>query len=153
TGTGGATQAATPCSILNAAGNNCVAAHSTVRVIYPGYTGPLYQVCKGTAGTGPNSCSSGTTMDIGSTGGFANAAAQDTFCSGATCSISIIYDQSPMKSDLKVAPAGGAKGTPDRPASATALKITLSGHSVYGVLIKPNQGYRAGCSGCGVTTP
>jgi non-reducing end alpha-L-arabinofuranosidase len=153
TGTGGTTVAATPCSILAAAGNTCVAAHSTVRVIYPGYTGPLYQVCKGTAGTGPNSCSSGTTMDIGSTGGFANAAAQDTFCGSSTCSISIIYDQSPMKNDLKVAPSGGAKPTADSPASATALKLTLSGHSVYGVLIKPNQGYRAGCTGCGVVTP
>jgi len=130
-----------------------VAAHSTVRVVYPGYTGPLYQLCKGTAGTGPNSCTSGTTKDIGSVGGYADAASQDTFCSGATCSISIIYDQSPMKNDLKVAPAGGAKNTPDSPASATALKISLNGHEAYGVLIKPNQGYRAGCSGCGVVTP
>ncbi|HVZ85420.1 MAG TPA: arabinofuranosidase catalytic domain-containing protein, partial [Polyangia bacterium] len=38
---------ATPCEILAAAGNSCVAAHSTTRVVYPGYTGPLYQVCKG----------------------------------------------------------------------------------------------------------
>ena len=52
-------------------------------------------------------------MDIGSvTGGYADSATQDSFCSGGTCTISIIYDQSPMKNDLKPAPAGGAKGAP-----------------------------------------
>jgi len=154
TGTGGAAPAAdTPCSILAAANSTCVAAHSTVRVLYPGYTGPLYQVCKGTYTTGPASCTSGMTMDIGSVGGYANAAAQDTFCSGGSCTISIIYDQTPMKNDLKPAPAGGAVRTPDNPAVATALKTMVGGHAVYGVLIKPGMGYRAGCSGCGVATP
>jgi hypothetical protein len=154
TGTGGTTPVAeTPCSILAAASSTCVAAHSTVRVLYPGYTGPLYQVCKGSFTTGPNSCTSGMTMDIGSVGGYANAAAQDTFCSGGSCTISIIYDQTPMKNDLKPAPAGGAVRTPDNPAVATALKTMVGGHAVYGVLIKTGMGYRAGCSGCGVVTP
>jgi hypothetical protein len=152
TGTGGSTAASTPCSILNAAGNNCVAAHSTVRVIYPGYTGPLYQVCKGSFTTGPKSCT-GTTQNIGSVSGLADSAAQDSFCSGASCTISIIYDQSPMKNDLYVAPGGGAKSSADNPASATALKTTLNGHTVYGVLIAVGIGYRAGCTGCGVTKP
>jgi len=153
-GTGGAAPAAdTPCSILAAANSTCVAAHSTVRVLYPGYTGPLYQVCKGSYTTGPASCTSGMTMDIGSVGGYANAAAQDTFCSGGSCTISIIYDQTPMKNDLKPAPAGGAVRTPDNPAVATALKTMVGGHTAYGVLIKPGMGYRAGCSGCGVATP
>jgi len=153
-GTGGAAPATdTPCSILAAANSTCVAAHSTVRVLYPGYTGPLYQVCKGSYTTGPSSCTSGMTMDIGSVGGYANAAAQDTFCSGGSCTISIIYDQTPMKNDLKPAPAGGAVRTPDNPAVATALMTKVGGHTVYGVLIKPGMGYRAGCSGCGVATP
>jgi non-reducing end alpha-L-arabinofuranosidase len=152
TGSGGSTASTTPCSILSAAGNSCVAAHSTVRVIYPGYTGPLYQVCKGSSQAGPKSCT-GTTMDIGSvSGGVADTATQDSFCSGATCTISIIYDQSPMKNDLHPGPAGGAKATADNPASATALKTTLNGHEVYGILIQPNIGYRAGCTGCGVTS-
>jgi hypothetical protein len=100
----------------------------------------------------------GMTMDIGSVaGGYANAAAQGTFCAGSTCTISIIYDQSPMKNDLQPAPTGGgAKRTPDNPAFADALKITISGHEAYGVLINPNDardptkgiGYRAGCNGC-----
>jgi hypothetical protein len=88
-------------------------------------------------------------MDIGSVGGFADAAAQDTFCAGATCTISIIYDQSPNKNHLHPSPAGGAKASPNSPVSATALKISIGGHEAYGVLIAPNMGYRAGCTGCG----
>ena len=48
-------------------------------------------------------------MDIGVvTGGYANAASQDTFCSGGTCTISIIYDQSPNGNHLKPAPTAAA---------------------------------------------
>ncbi len=155
-GAGGmVTTAATPCSILAAAGNACVAAHSTVRVIYPGYTGPLYQVCKGASAPGPNSCPGGNTKDIGSVGGYADATTQDTFCTGGSCTISIVYDQSPMKNDLKPAPAGGAKNSPDNPVVATDLPIKLNGHSVYGMYFKhgSTRGYRAGCTACGVVTP
>ena len=158
TGTGGMAASETPCSILAAAGNACVAAHSTVRVVYPGYTGPLYQLCKGSFTAGPKGCTSGMTQDIGSVGGFADSTAHDTFCpTGSMCTISAIYDQSPMKNDLYVAPAGGAKRSADNPANANDLKIKLGGHNVYGVLIKPSasqgMGYRAGCAGCGVGTP
>ncbi len=142
--------AGTPCDIFGSTGNTCVAAHSTARVVYPGYSGPLYQVCKGSFTAGPGSCVSGMTMDIGSVGGYADAAAQDTFCTGGTCTISVIYDQSPNRNDLRPAPAGGMKTTPDNPAIATALKTTLNGHPVYGVFIKVGMGYRAGCTGCGV---
>ena len=161
TGTGGSdpndtdasvSSAGTPCDVLGSAGNTCVAAHSTVRVVYPGYSGPLYQVCKGAFAPGPSSCTSGTTMDIGSVDGYADAASQDAFCTGSTCTISIIYDQSPMKNDLAPSPAGGMKATPDNPALATSLKTTLNGHPVYGVLIKVGMGYRSGCTGCAVVT-
>ncbi len=141
-----------PCDVLGAAGNACVAAHSTVRVLVSGYTGPLYQICKGTFTAGPNSCTSGMTMDIGSVAGYADAASQDTFCSG-TCTISIIYDQSGMKNDLRPAPAGGQKKTPDNPVSATALPIMAGGHKAYGVFIKAGLGYRSGCTGCMNSTP
>ena len=139
------------CDILLAAGNPCVAAHSTVRALYGAYTGNLYQVCKGTFAAGPNSCK-GTTMDIGVvTGGYANAAAQDTFCSGGSCTISIIYDQSANGNHLKPTPTGGgAVGSADNPVNATDLKTTLSGHEVYGAYFKGGMGYRAGCTGCGV---
>ena len=38
------TAAEGPCDILDAAGNPCVAAHSTVRALYAAYDGPLYNV-------------------------------------------------------------------------------------------------------------
>jgi hypothetical protein len=145
--TGGTTTFTGPCDILAAAGNTCAAAHSTVRALYGSYTGSLYQVCKGSSTTGPNSCK-GTTMDIGVVaGGYANAAAQDTFCAGATCTISIIYDQSSNGNHLHPSPTGQRAGALS-PASATALKLTLNGHEVYGVQILTASGYRAGCNGC-----
>jgi len=106
-----------------------------VRALYGNYAGNLYQVQR---------ASDKTTKDIGllSTGGFADSAAQDTFCAGTTCTISIIYDQSPRGNTLTTAPAGGHVPTPDKPANATALKTTASGHTVYGVLVTPGIGYR-----------
>jgi hypothetical protein len=124
-----------------------------VRALYGSYTGPLYQVCKGASGSGPTYCT-GTTKDIGvAAGGVADFMAQDMFCNGATCTISIIYDQSPNGNHLKPSPAGGAKGSPDSPANATDLKTSLNGHTVYGVYIKAGMGYRAGCTGCGTAAP
>jgi len=120
-------------------------------VIVPNYAGPLYQLCKGTAAAGPSSCK-GTTQDVGSKDGYADSATQDTFCSGASCTITKIYDQSGQKNDLEPAPRGGAKGTPDNPADAAALKLTINGHSAYGILIKAGIGYRSGCSGCTIKT-
>src|ERR1019366_9555145 len=85
-----------------------------------------------------------TTKDIDALapGGFADSAAQDTFCAGTTCTISIIYDQSSMGNHLRSAPAGGYKPTPDNEASATALKLTVGGHTVYAVHIPAGIGYR-----------
>jgi hypothetical protein len=86
-------------------------------------------------------------------GGYADSAAQDTFCAGATCTISIIYDQTPNKNDLKPSPPGGAKASADNPVNAADLRTTLNGHPVYGVFVKAGMGYRAGCTGCGVAVP
>jgi hypothetical protein len=86
-----------------------------------------------------------TTKDIGvlTAGGFADAAAQDAFCAGTTCTISIVYDQSPKHNHLTPGPAGGAVSTPDKPANATELKTTIGGHPVYGIRIHPpGVGYR-----------
>src|SRR5450756_3115607 len=47
-----------------------------------------------------------------------------------------------MWNDLTVAPGGGAATSPDQPASATALPITVNGHKAYGVDIEPGMGYR-----------
>ncbi len=131
------------CDLLASLGHPCIAAHSTVRALSSSYTGPLYQVCKGSFVAGPNSCSSGMTQDIGTVaGGYANTKAQDDFCAGSSCTISIIYDQSPNKNDLKPAPAGGPTGkvTPDNPADAAALPTTINGHAAYGILIHGGTG-------------
>jgi hypothetical protein len=130
-------QAATqgPCDIYAAGGTPCVAAHSTTRALYAAYNGSLYQVRR---------ASDNATQNIGllSTGGYANAAAQDSFCSGTTCVITVIYDQSGRGNHLTQAPGGGAAGGPDNLANATAAPTTLAGHKAYGVFVAPGTGYR-----------
>src|SRR5579863_5097540 len=131
-----AAQAATslPCDIYAAAGTPCVAAHSTVRALYASYNGPLYQVKR---------ASDGTTLDIGtlSAGGYANAAAQNSFCAGTTCTITEIFDQSGHGNNLTPGPAGGNGGA-DSPANASALPVMAGGNKVYGVDINAGDGYR-----------
>jgi non-reducing end alpha-L-arabinofuranosidase len=124
-----------PCDIYTAAGTPCVAAHSTTRALYAAYNGSLYQVKR---------ASDSKTSNIGvlSAGGYANAAAQDSFCSGTTCVITIIYDQSGKGNNLTDAPAGGAAGGPDALANATAAPTTLKGHKAYGVYVSGGTGYR-----------
>ena len=133
----GTAQAATslPCDIYAAGGTPCVAAHSTTRALYGSYNGALYQVRRS---------SDNTTQDIGvlSAGGYANAATQDSFCSGTTCVITIIYDQSGRGNHLTQAPGGGAAGGPDNLANATAAPITVDGHKAYGVYVAAGTGYR-----------
>jgi non-reducing end alpha-L-arabinofuranosidase len=130
-----------PCEVLNGAGNECVSAHSTVRVIVKGYTGPLYQVDSGTG-----------TLDIASVDGYADAAAQDGFCGGG-CTISVIYDQSGRGNHLTPAPPGSAKPTPSNPANAGTLPVKINGRSAYGILFRPGQGYRASCNECDFPKP
>jgi hypothetical protein len=133
----GSAQAAAqgPCDIYSAGGTPCVAAHSTTRALYGSYSGALYQVRRS---------SDNTTKDIGvlSAGGYANAAAQDSFCAGTTCVITVIYDQSGHGNNLTQAPAGGAAGGPDNLADATAAPTTLNGNKAYGVYVAPGTGYR-----------
>src|SRR5436305_9233356 len=101
-GTASTAQAAAqgPCDIYASGGTPCVAAHSTTRALYGSYTGSLYQVRRS---------SDNTTRDIGvtSAGGYADAAAQDSFCAGATCLITIIYDQTGKGNHLTQAPGRG----------------------------------------------
>ncbi|HEU5429079.1 MAG TPA: arabinofuranosidase catalytic domain-containing protein [Actinocrinis sp.] len=133
----GTSQAAAqgPCDIYAAGGTPCVAAHSTTRALYGAYSGPLYQVQR---------ASDSTTLNISplTAGGVANAAAQDTFCAGTDCYITIIYDQSGRGNNLTQAPAGGAAGGPDNLAYATAAPTLLGGQKVYGVFVAPGTGYR-----------
>jgi non-reducing end alpha-L-arabinofuranosidase len=128
-----------PCDLYAAGGTPCVAAHSTTRALYAAYNGALYQVRRS---------SDNTTRDIGvlSAGGVANAAAQDSFCAGTTCLITVIYDQSGRNNRLTQAPPGGfsgpASGGFDNLANATAAPTTLNGNKAYGVFVAPGTGYR-----------
>ncbi|WPG98192.1 carbohydrate-binding module family 42 protein [Acrodontium crateriforme] len=130
-----------PCDIYESNGTPCVAAHSTTRSLYGSYTGRLYQLKRG---------SDNATTDISvlaGTGGVANAAAHDSFCSGTTCVFSIIYDQTPSGNDLSQAPPGGAASGPnaggyDDYSAATGAPVLLNGHKAYGVFIAPFTGYR-----------
>lgn len=136
-----------PCDIYAAAGNPCVAAHSTTRALYASYNGPLYQVLRQ---------SDGKTIDIGvirpaaapipDAGGYANAAMQDSFCANTYCWIIKVYDQSAKHNDLTQAPRGGfsgpAMGGFNNVPLADMAPVTLMGHKVYGVFIAPGMGLR-----------
>jgi hypothetical protein len=136
-----------PCDIYAAAGDPCVAAHSTTRALYASYNGPLYQVLRQ---------SDGKTLDIGlvspvavpvpDAGGYANAAAQDAFCANTYCWITKIYDQSPKHNDLIQAPRGGfsgpAMGGFNNIPVADMAPLTIMGHKAYGVFIAPGMGLR-----------
>jgi hypothetical protein len=97
--------------------------------------------------SGPGSCQ-GEALEIGATArGYADAASQEDFCDGS-CRITTIYDQSGRENHLEPSPPGSAKPTPADPAEAWRLPVTISGHAAYGVLLRPEQGYRAGCNEC-----
>ena len=136
-----------PCDIYAAAGDPCVAAHSTTRALYASYSGPLYQVLRQ---------SDGKTLDVGvvqptalpssDPGGYADAAAQDKFCANTYCWITTIYDQSPKHNDLIQAPRGGFNGPAlggfDNLPVADMAPITIMGHKAFGVFIAPGMGLR-----------
>ena len=133
-----------PCDIYAANGAPCVAAHSSTRALYAAYNDPLYQVMRQ---------SDGKTLDIGvvqsslsDPGGYANAAAQDEFCSNTYCWITILYDQSGKGNHLVQAPRGGfsgpAMGGFNNLPIADMAPITIMGHKVYGIFIEPGMGLR-----------
>jgi hypothetical protein len=127
-----------PCDIYAAGNTPCVAAHSTVRSLYAKYAGALYQVKR---------ASDNATQNIGLlSDGYANAAAQDAFCTNTACVITKIYDQSPKHNGLAISSGGHFKGPgpdgSDLGAAADALPVTAGGHQVYGVSISPGMGYR-----------
>ncbi len=120
---GGTGSSLGPCDLYESGGTPCVAAHSTVRALYGAYRGALYQVRR---------ASDGKAVDVGvlGAGGYADSAAQDAFCSGTTCSITILYDQSGRANHLTAAPVGGRATSPARESSATALALNVGGHRV-----------------------
>ena len=144
--TGGAfTRPQGPCDIYAAAGDPCVAAHSTTRALYAAYNGPLYQVLRQ---------SDGKTLDIGvvpraasDAGGYADAAAQDAFCANTYCWI--VEDLRPV-AEAQRPDAGAARRIQrsgdgrlqQRLPLADMAPVTVMGHKVYGVFIEPGMGLR-----------
>lgn len=136
-----------PCDVYAAAGDPCVAAHSTTRALYADYNGPLYQVVRQ---------SDGRSLDIGvvqpvaspvpDPGGYADAAAQDAFCANTYCWMTKIYDQSGKHNDLTQAPRGGFSGPAlggfNNVPVADMAPIMVMGHKVYGIFIEPGMGLR-----------
>ena len=131
-GTGGARRG--PCDIYASGNTPCVAAHSTVRALFGSYDGSLYQVRR---------ASDNATKDIGvlTASGVANASTQDTFCSGASCVVTIIYDQSGRGNHLEYQGQGSSVGGQDKPASATSESVSVSGQKVYSLYINPGNSY------------
>ena len=136
-----------PCDIYVSGGTPCEAAYSTTRAMFASYGGPLYQVQR---------ASDNSTLNIGpqSTGGVVNAASQVSFCSGTTCTITQLYDQTPNGNNLPISPgsscsgcSGGLNGPgpngADIGANAMALPVTIAGQPAFGVLVNNiGTGYR-----------
>ncbi|MEV5957745.1 arabinofuranosidase catalytic domain-containing protein [Streptomyces sp. NPDC051987] len=124
-----------PCDLYAAGGTPCVAAHSTVRALYGSYNGPLYQVRRS---------SDSATRDIGvlAPGGFADAAAQDAFCAGTSCVITVVRDQSGHGNDLWYQGSAQVPGSSQSsPAKATAESLTAGGTKAYSLYINPGNSY------------
>ena len=123
---GAADAAEGPCDITGAAGNPCVAAHSTVRALYAAYDGPLYRVTR---------ASDGQSAEVGllSPGGFANISLHDAFCPELNCNISYIFDQSPQGNHLYQR---------HQLVNASRHRIVVGGGiPVYGMYFDPGFGY------------
>ncbi|MCA2225134.1 arabinofuranosidase catalytic domain-containing protein [Nonomuraea aurantiaca] len=126
---------ARPCDIYASGSTPCVAAHSTTRALYGSYSGNLYQVRRS---------SDSATRDIGvlTAGGVADAAAQDSFCAGATCVITVVYDQSGRGNHLWYQGSSVVPGSPQsRPAIATTESLTVGGGKAYSLYINPGNSY------------
>ena len=113
-----------PCDIYARAKTPCVAAHSLTRALFSNYNGNLYQVRR----------ADGTTKDIPveTMGGYVKSSVQDDFCAGTTCTISIIYDQSSYKNDLKKSPPVFWLKDGGKEASANKAPIYINGRKAYG---------------------
>ncbi len=123
------------CDIYAAGGTPCVAAHSTVRALFRAYSGNLYQVRRS---------SDNATRDVGllAPGGYANAAAQDSFCAGTSCVITVVYDQSGHGNDLWYQGSSVVPGSSQSsPAKATSESLMAGGNKAYSLYINPGNSY------------
>ena len=118
-----------PCDIYKAAGTPCVAAHSTTRALFGSFTGNLYQVRRKSDGAVKD-------IPVEKAGGYVNAVVQDEFCSGTSCTISILYDQTSYHNDLKKSPKTTFIDVGVE-ADANKVTITIAGHKAHGIYTSP----------------
>jgi non-reducing end alpha-L-arabinofuranosidase len=145
--TAAAAASSLPCDIYAAGGTPCEAAYSTTRALFAAYDGPLYQVQR---------TSDGSDLNIGleSAGGVVNSAPQVSFCSGTTCTITELYDQTSNGNNMPISQgtacsgcSGGISGPgpngSDIGSPAMALPVTVGGQRAYGALFDAQgTGYR-----------
>jgi hypothetical protein len=93
-GAGGSTPVADglPGDVAKAAGTPFVAAHAMTRTLFAAYTGPLFKALR-------DSDKEEKDIGIASTG-LVDMAALSSFCSGTTCKVTTLYDQSGNGNDL-----------------------------------------------------
>ena len=121
-----------PCDILAAAGNKCVAAHSTVRALYAHYAGPLYRVQRTVNNATAN-------VSVLKPGGFADIVAHERFCAAGDCVIKNIFDQSPQGNHLGQRISDGVV---HKMVNASKHKISVAGGvEVFGMWFDPGHGY------------
>ena len=139
--------ASLPCDIYAAGSTPCEAAYSTTRALFAAYDGPLYQIQRA-------SDSSYLNIGLESTGGVVDSAPQVSFCSGTTCTITELYDQTSNGNNMPISPgascsgcSGGISGPgpdgSDIGSPAMALRVTVDGQPAYGALFNAQgTGYR-----------
>lgn len=128
-------QAEGTCDIYESGGTPCIAAHSTTRALYGSYDGSLYQIRR---------ASDDTTLDIGvlTAGGPADGTAQDAFCAGTSCVVTVVYDQSGNGNDLWYQGSEQVPGSDQSsPADAMTESLAVGGDKVYSLHIKPGNSY------------
>lgn len=134
-----------PCDILGAAGNLCVAAHSTVRALYVSYAGPLYTVLHTLTNRSED-------VHVLQPGGFADVRQHEAMCPHeGDCVISRVIDQTGNGNHL--APRDdrgcpgykpGMSGHLHNPVDASRHKIHVGAGNteVYGMYFDPGMGYK-----------
>jgi hypothetical protein len=93
TGGSGGSTSTLPGDVAKAAGTPFVAAHAMTRALFASYTGSLFQALR---------VSDKQVKDIGivASTGLADLAILSTFCSGTSCKVTTLYDQSGNGNDM-----------------------------------------------------
>lgn len=128
-----------PCDILASAGNQCFAAHSTVRALFEAYGGPLYAVKNNRTGEIAN-------VSAIKPGGVANVSQHEKVCPAeGDCIIQYVFDQAGNGNHLHVRDDRDIGGVEHYGVDATKHKIYVGADRspVYGMYFDVGHGYIA----------